>query len=279
MSPPQMTTTSGRRASRPAPLNRKSTTCPASKKSPVGKTSPGWIKSTGKTTTAAESDDDMSALPSFCGLCEKQLTSPGQILYCSEACRRRDNKPLAQSLSSTDLSAQPTPQKGPAQFGEYSIIPMKSPTIMRPLSHASDSSEDSPYYTRHDSEAARYLSQYSKQSDDRASNSNYSIPSLSHTPSSLASASGGSYMSTRLFPRRSDPYSASFSSFSIDLITPVNPEQVQEPSSLGSRGSTSTMLNYEKKLVGNSPSRSSLKQLFSHEAMKAPPKHGKTEHE
>lgn len=177
---------------------------------------------------------------------------------------------------------------------------MRSPTAVRRSSSIafSDSSEASSYYDRNESEAAHYLSQFRRfdpsieyniqpasYEHNRFSTSNSAAPSLSHTPTSVVSTSG----SYRPLPRRGDPFSASFSSFSVDLITPVlNTESLAVPlsphyrsPSVGSVDSTGTAfhmanreMTYEKKPLSpdNSMASGSLKQLFSHDAMQAPPK-------
>lgn len=261
MIPPQQSTAAGRRASRPAPLTRKSTTAPPAKKSPLGKPASRPIK---REEVAFESDDeDIAGLPSYCGLCEKQIVTPGQILYCSEQCRRKDQqKPI--------LASPQTPARKPSYLSsdDHDIVPLRSPTIIRPPSMAfsddSNSNDDSRPRSDSDAASSSYLSQYYSHSYDPRTRS--SMPSLSHTPSSIMSTN--SYMSTsRPLTRRSDPYSASFSSLSIDLVVPV----VTGPSSCTST-STIGEIDYRKQqFVGSSPSRSSLKTLFSHEAMKAPP--------
>ncbi|KAI4844812.1 hypothetical protein E4T44_05976 [Aureobasidium sp. EXF-8845] len=172
---------------------------------------------------------------------------------------------------------------------------MRSPTVVRPPSLAfSDDSfdlsgnEEQLQYRRSESDDARYLSHYHHYSSDhsprRASYDPYT-PSLSHTPTSLLSTIG-SYMSTRPLPGRKNPYSASFSSLSVDLVTPVvNAEPLtattdlsHQTASLRSSASTSTAfrvvegeMSYD--MAGTSPSKGSLRQLFFHEAMQAPPRH------
>jgi hypothetical protein len=176
---------------------------------------------------------------------------------------------------------------------------MRSPTVVRPPSLAfSDDSfdlsgnEEQPQYHRSESDGSRYMSHYHQYSADhsprRASYDPYT-PSLSHTPASLLSTVG-SYLSTRPLPGRKNPYSASFSSLSVDLVTPVvNAESLapttdlsHQAASLRSTASTSTAfrvvegeMSYGKKdyMSGTSPSRGSLRQLFFHEAMQAPPRH------
>lgn len=179
---------------------------------------------------------------------------------------------------------------------------MRSPTMVRPPSIAfSDSSDTSlfdsrPSYGRTETEAARYLAQFSSPSAspeqrryrpqyERAS-SHSNLPSLSHTPGSMASSS--SYSSARPLPSRTNPYSVSFGK-SLDLVTPLTvmpamtaPTNMSiENSSLRSSASTSTAfrvvegeLSYERKAFMSdlSPGKGSLKQLFSHDTIKPSPR-------
>lgn len=232
--------------------------------------------------------------------CEKQILIPAgnSILYCSESCRRKDhNKPLSQSILPSDPSPQPTTPRSSYFFDDaHEILPLRSPTVVRPPSLAfsddsSDTSEDRPYERRSESDISQYLSHHrygsGEHSPRRASYEPYT-PSLSYTPASLMS-NGGSYLSARPLAGRKNPYSASFSSLSVDLVTPVvNTEPLTAPTnlsrqdaSLRSGASTSTAfrvaqgeMSYENKehMSGTSPSKGSLRQLFFHEAMQAPPK-------
>ncbi|TIA55919.1 hypothetical protein D6C79_00209 [Aureobasidium pullulans] len=320
MSPPQQharnTTCNTRRAAstharplRPPPLGpRKNSHSGQSKKSPVcNKTSTSTTS--GKTQkrdadTNAE-DEDMAGLPQFCATCEKQILTPAcnSILYCSESCRRKDhNKPLSHSILPSEPSPQPTTPRSSYFFDDHNqheILPMRSPTVVRPpsLAFSDDSSdlsgnEEHPMYRRSESDGSRYLSHYRHSSGEhsprRASYEPYT-PSLSHTPGSLLSTVG-SYLSTRPLPGRKNPYSASFSSLSVDLVTPVvntepltaSTDLAHQNASLRSSASTSTAfrvvegeMSYDKKdyASGTSPSKGSLRQLFFHEAMQAPPRH------
>ncbi|KAG9585610.1 hypothetical protein KCU84_g13735, partial [Aureobasidium melanogenum] len=262
-------------------------------------------KNNNKTDTEAiVEDEDMAGLPQFCATCEKQILTPAcnSILYCSESCRRKDhNKPLSHSILPSEPSPQPTTPRSSYFFDDHQpeILPMRSPTVVRPPSLAfSDDSfdlsagEEQPKYRRSESDGSRWLSQFHHNSADhsprRASYDPYT-PSLSHTPTSLLSTAG-SYLSTRPLPGRKNPYSASFSSLSVDLVTPVvNTESLTAPTdlshqsaSLRSSASTSTAfrvvegeMSYGKKdyTSETSPSKGSLRQLFFHEAMQAPPRH------
>ncbi|KAH0288835.1 hypothetical protein M436DRAFT_84004 [Aureobasidium namibiae CBS 147.97] len=318
MSPPQQhartQTSNTRRAApthartlRPPPLGpRKNSHSGHSRKTSIGtKTITTSAKNNHRTDTAiAPEDEDMAGLPQFCATCEKQILTPAcnSILYCSESCRRKDhNKPLSHSILPSEPSPQPTTPRSSYFFDDHQheILPMRSPTVVRPPSLAfSDDSfdlsgnEEQPQYRRSESDGSRYFSHYNHHSADhsprRASYDPYT-PSLSHTPASLLSTVG-SYLSTRPLPGRKNPYSASFSSLSVDLVTPVvNAESLapttdlsHQAASLRSTASTSTAfrvvegeMSYGKKdyMSGTSPSKGSLRQLFFHEAMQAPPRH------
>jgi len=315
MSPPKGNRSSshGRRvpsghakASKPAPL-KKTTNVPSEKsaKSPTslsGKNGSGWSKRIGKTEQTDTDDEDMAGLPHFCAMCEKQIITPGStILYCSEGCRRRDsNKPLTHA--STTIAESPvSPPRRSSYFETQAlpdILPQRSPTMVRPPSITfSDTSEVSFFdvrasYNRSESEAARYLAQFSSpnasperrrrpQCDRQAHSLSHStLPSLSHTPGSLISP-GTSFSSSRPLPSRTNPYSISFNSHSVDLITPLSGlPSLAAASSLGhenasrrSSASTSTAykvaeggMSYEKKKQFNlsdmSTGRGSLKELL-----------------
>ncbi|KAI5195428.1 hypothetical protein E4T42_07372 [Aureobasidium subglaciale] len=310
MSPPQQharnTTANTRRAAptharplRPPPLGPRKHSHSAQSK----KTTATSAKSHPKRDIDPE-DEDMAGLPQFCATCEKQILTPAcnSILYCSESCRRKDhNKPLSHSILPSEPSPQPITPRSSYFFedNQHEILPMRSPTVVRPpsLAFSDDSSdlsgsEEQPAYRRSESDGYRYLSHYRYSSTDqsprRASYEPYT-PSLSHTPTSLLSTVG-SYLSARPLPGRKNPYSASFSSLSVDLVTPVvNTEPLtastdlsHQSTSLRSSVSTSTAfrvvegeMSYEKKdyASGTSPSKGSLRQLFFHEAMQAPPRH------
>lgn len=226
------------------------------------------------------------------------------------SCRKKDhNKPLHESVLPPETPSQP-PSRRTSYFGEDSLhseaSPSWSPMAIRPPSIAcSDSSESSIYdarspFTRNESEAAHYLSQFrpvesacdniphAPTHERSRPSTSYSVaPSLSHTPTSIMTS--GSYMSMRPLPRRSNPFSASFSSFSVDLITPIiHIDPSTAPSSphcrdasVSSTGSTNTAfhtvdgeMKYDKQpyVSDASMSQGSLRQLFSHDAIKAPPK-------
>jgi ECL1/2/3 zinc binding proteins len=130
------------------------------------------------------SDDSMAAsFLQYCALCENQIITPSNsILYCSEACRRKDtNKPLSTSTSSVGSAHHHSPHSSPAtpsasfkEFGGFSgsfrdILPQRSPTAVTPnrFSYTSLSSAA-------DSEVESYEHEHSEYSD--------SGPMLSMTP-------------------------------------------------------------------------------------------------
>lgn len=190
------------------------------------------------------------------------------------------------------------------------IIPQRSPTVLRPVSQAfSDLSLSSPAsptedpysrFDKRDSGVAQYSGQLSsgtwygesnmprRPRANRASTATEScgLPSLVHSPSSSVSTVA-SFTSARPVPsRHNKSYSAYSGKASEDLVTPCtatpsSPTQLMRPSSYKSSASTRTSfrvaeagdLSYEKLPPDRRPSdaQGSLKQLFSHEAMKAPP--------
>ena len=228
----------------------------------------------------------------------QQITQSELCANSCISCRKKDhNKPLHESILPPELSPLPS-RRTSMYLSDDLASPTYSPTTIRPPSLAFSDSSDSSFhdpaspYTRNESEVAHYLSQFQPSPSSieygapsmnydrtRLSVSHNGEPSLSHTPSSLVSTSG----SYRPLPRRGDPFSASFSSFSVDLITPVinleSPPHYRS-SSVGSMDSTNTAFHisdsdfaYRKKpfMSGDLTSSGSLKQLFSHDAMKAAP--------
>lgn len=218
-------------------------------------------------------------------------------------------KPLSQAAIASAQSPPPiTPRSGYFDDDSQDILPKMSPTVARPPSLAfSDSSESSiserrpSYHERSDSEASQYLSQFQSSTSlsslsmrrpryERMHSSSgvSAAPSLSNTPTSFASTAP-SMPVIRPLPSRKNPYSVSFSSQSVDLVTPIlDLGSHRTPSNLDlhnlsyrSGASTATAMpitegemTYEKKPYGSeaSPGHGSLKQLFYHDAIKAPPK-------
>ncbi|KAJ9667087.1 hypothetical protein H2201_002922 [Coniosporium apollinis] len=264
----------------------------------------------------SRTDDEEEAMAAsflqYCAFCEKQIIVPNNaILYCSESCRRKDNnKPVVSTPYTSENSPPHTPFAN-FTFDDlpvHNIVPQRSPTapnIHRMSSTFSEASEDEHMYSgdesrmSKDTEAARYLRQFQSQDGsstrtwrpryNRSSTSTaaYSTaPSLSHTPTSTASASLPYTPSTRPLPLRQNPYN-SYGSRSIDLVTPFTAAPTTAPSSLRdyslksvataatSAGVVEAGLLYEKKssLPPASLSQGSLKQLFRFNEMQAPPSH------
>ncbi|KAF2162944.1 hypothetical protein M409DRAFT_26797 [Zasmidium cellare ATCC 36951] len=296
------------------------------------KSGSGWSKKVGGAAEEdaqhiEEEESGMASFLQFCATCEKQIFTPGaSILYCSEACRRKDvsRPPSIQSIEavrSPSIVSQST-----SYFDHHDILPQRSPTVLRPVSLAmsdlslSDSNSlaeetidttepghnDSSRYLEQfyaDFSSANYASGTRRPRTTRASTATDSsnIPSLVHSPSSSYGtvASNASY---RPLPPRHNPFSATnCSTKSIDLVLPydtttnhqspsISPTtQLLKDSSLKSSASTLTSfrvaegndITYDKRTPqasrrGSAKSEKkadhSLKQLFSHEAMKAPPR-------
>jgi hypothetical protein len=225
--------------------------------------------------------------------CEKQILTPAcnSILYCSESCRRKDhNKPLSHSILPSEPSPPPTtPRSSYFDENQHDILPLRSPTVVRPpsLAYSDDSSdmsgnEEHHPYRRSESDTFQYLAHYRHASGEYSSRrASYEpcTPSLSYTPASLISP-GGSYLSARPLPGRKNPYCASFSSLSVDLVTPIvnmeaSTKQSRQNASLRSTASIRVVdgeMNYQSNEPGRTSSDGSLGQLFFHEAMQAPPR-------
>lgn len=267
-----------------------------------------------------EEESGMASFLQFCTTCERQIVTPGAVLYCSEACRRKDvSRPT--SLQSLESVTSPSIVRNTSSYFDQppsDIVPQRSPTVLRPLSqtfsdlslydsHSSDSSSD--LEARQDSHAAHYLDQFysgfaaAEQATSRSgrprmnrsstTNDSHAIPSLVHSPSSSYGtvASNASY---RPVANRHHPWNCNCStSKSIDLVIPyptasTSPTQLLEDASLKSGASTETSfrvveagdVSYEQRTLRGSKSGSerktsadrTLKQLFSHDAMKASPK-------
>jgi len=180
------------------------------------------------------------------------------------------------------------------------IVPQLSPTMPRPLSLAfSDNSLDdgvSPYEdddTTEGHNTSRYSDRHrsgtwsSYQYLHGSESSNVSAaPSLSHTPSSSV-ASIASMAAPRALPSRHNKSYSAYSIASVDLVTPCRvpnpsiPAGLDDDESMQSSVRTLTAVPradgvdslYERRPTrdGSSAAESSLKQLFSHDAVKAPP--------
>lgn len=228
-------------------------------------------------------------------------------------CRRRDSRPTSiQDIQSIQHSMQhsmhsPPPMSSTHSYFEHpipEIVPQRSPTVVRPMSQAfsdlslSDNfdstwdyetgepyreSEPTSYYARRPStKRTSTTSTGSRSGGDSSTN----LPSLSHSPSSSYGtvASNASYR-----PVMKNPFSSTFTTKSVELVIPyptasTSPTQLLKDASLKSSASTLTSFrvaeasdtSYEVQSRRNSRERAdyTLKQLFSHDAMKASPKHG-----
>nr|OQO26274.1 hypothetical protein B0A51_07188 [Rachicladosporium sp. CCFEE 5018] len=126
---------SNARTSRPAPLTKR-TSYKHSSPSSSRPSSPGPTRkstaSSSKDTT--EEEDDMASFLQFCTTCDTQIASPNpNLLYCSEACRRKDSRP---SLY-TNINSSPGVSPMLRAYNDRQlpdIVPQRSPTIVRPLS-------------------------------------------------------------------------------------------------------------------------------------------------
>ncbi|PNS17459.1 hypothetical protein CAC42_7142 [Sphaceloma murrayae] len=268
------------------------------------KTSPGSKSGGSKRNSRNDFDeDDMAALPNFCTTCEKQIITPNAaLLYCSEACRRKDgNRPISACLETGFPSPSPVASFDPASYPD--IVPQRSPTAARPSSIVSEDSSmyDRPGMSRADSEASKYLSQFLSASStsparrtprpgyyrNPTTSSQTTLPSLSHTPNSCTSPSSSYNSVSRTAPTRPVYWSShrhQSSTRSIDLVMPITApasvNKIDGESSLRSQASTATAfrvaegeLTYEKKPMTDASRATpgSLKQLFAHEAMRRPP--------
>ncbi|CAK4032431.1 Hypothetical predicted protein [Lecanosticta acicola] len=222
---------------------------------PSPKAGAGWSKKVVGTEEAVHFADEeevgMASFLQFCATCEKQIVTPGSsILYCSEACRKKDtSRPTSvQSIESVKSPSGMFNNNAASYFESHppaDILPQRSPTVLRPLSCTfSDMSisDSNPYSLddaasdassrKRDSEATAYLEQFysdfaraSRPRMHRAhttTTDSSTIPSLVHSPSSSYGtvASNASY---RPLANRHNPYTTSFSTNkSIDLVLPYH---------------------------------------------------------
>ncbi|EMC98637.1 hypothetical protein BAUCODRAFT_145693 [Baudoinia panamericana UAMH 10762] len=248
----------------------------------------------------------MASFLQFCPTCEKQIVTPGHsILYCSEACRKKD----VSGYSNLHPTASPPTTPSPLNFDTSlsDIVPQRSPTVVRPLSLTfsdMDMNDSAPpggdygdMYSRRDSEATHYLAQlYSttwngaQQSSSRPAivraNTASELPSLVHSASSSVGTTASINHPRPKPSRHNKSYSIS-STNSIDLVSPYiatapsSPTDLMGDASVKSAASTVTAFRVAQEgefEYGGPPSErktsqaaSSLKQLFYHDAMKAPP--------
>ncbi|SMQ49371.1 unnamed protein product [Zymoseptoria tritici ST99CH_3D7] len=210
----------------------------------------------------ADEDEEsgMSSFLQYCATCERQIITPGStILYCSEACRKKDisRPPSIPSLHA--ISPFTESPYSPFDLPSGDIMPQRSPTVLRPLSIASSASDfdlsslaaadyspltSSPWRRESDDPALRYLDQFSsdlalRRRRSRTRESSSGLPSLVHSPSSsygtVASSSTASSQHhhghvhhhpappTTTTMNKRDMYSTSHhTSKSIDLVMPYN---------------------------------------------------------
>ncbi|KAF1822481.1 uncharacterized protein K489DRAFT_244463 [Dissoconium aciculare CBS 342.82] len=185
-----------------------------------------------------ESDDDSGAgFLQFCATCEKQIVSPGQALYCSESCRKRDNV-LDEYLSSpmpSPLLSPSSPLHEIPHYPHFDIVPQRSPTVLKPLSFSfaglsmadqgsrQDHDRDHRYNPRQLYETARsmtylpsdhvsYQSTGQRRNQGTRASADSYIPSLSHTPGSsygtLNSSSSYQLPQSSRFPQRAMSFAA-----------------------------------------------------------------------
>ncbi|KAK5050585.1 hypothetical protein LTR84_003867 [Exophiala bonariae] len=132
----------------------------------------------------------------FCAMCEKQITTPSNsLLYCSEACRRKDSvKPLSASLlRPTSMSTPSSPRPALHMRSSSAIVASpnhSSPVLLRipPDMHGHKSDLDPTEWKpklgdghRKTSEAFRYLSQF-HQNMNNAFNANADAMIMIPTP-------------------------------------------------------------------------------------------------
>ncbi|KAF7194591.1 hypothetical protein HII31_04097 [Pseudocercospora fuligena] len=278
------------RPSKPPPLTTRRSYNHGHSHSHGGQPSPnkaagaGWSKKVGVEDSGVKDAEDetngMESFLQFCTTCEKQIVTPNpSILYCSEACRRRDSRPTSiadiQAITQSISSPAASNVSATSYFDHPApdIVPQRSPTIVRPMSltfselNLSDrdsrsSTDSSDRDSRRDSDALHYLEQFyndlnsSKPTRPRMSSranttatggdSNTNLPSLVHSPSSSYGtvASNASY---RPLASRHNPFTSSYSATkSIELVIPYptaadgSPTQLMKDASLKSSASAQT---------------------------------------
>ncbi|OJK00007.1 hypothetical protein ASPACDRAFT_1888636 [Aspergillus aculeatus ATCC 16872] len=203
-------------------------------------------------------------------MCERQITVPDNtLLYCSESCRRKDShKPLSASFSSApSMSSSSTPPSSPLMSPRMIVAPLTPTRSSTRLSSSAripgewldiktdqDPSEWKPVipmgngaHSVATSDAWKYLSQF--HNDDRGVplrrpglghrssaslttliSSTGPVPSLTHTPSTVASSfssNASDYMSQmhdptyRPLPPRHNPHFCSSSAAKgVELVVP-----------------------------------------------------------
>ncbi|KIX03783.1 uncharacterized protein Z518_07336 [Rhinocladiella mackenziei CBS 650.93] len=247
-----------RKASRPKHLKRTSTA--------FGGTVPRVLSPTENTAKVEEREKEKEMAASFlqfCAMCEKQIMTPcNSILYCSEACRRKDSvKPLSASnipspprSASTPSSPRPTQplrtSSASPDFDKHTPV-LRIPADRHDHKPDLDPTEWKPKLPhRGASEAFRYLSRFHqtmtaseggehvkidrprtarhKSTTSMTTTTSTTTPSLGNTPTTASS----SFDSISLYdfglrplpPRQNPMYSNSAGhSKGIDLVTPHVP--------------------------------------------------------
>lgn len=239
--------------------------------------SKGSSKATHHKELESEDEEESMAVSflNYCTVCEKQIIVPSNsVLYCSQSCRKKDTE---KSLTYFDHYSPPTTPLTNLSFEDLTfrdIVPQRSPTLhsdskrssiaFSDISSDDNTMSDNDTPQPSDSEASRYLRRYQSSSSyanetvrpyrpyySRASISQVSFgaPSLSHTPASAVSFSmpytpAYTASQSRPLPPR-NPHSSSYSSRSIELVTPMtepsSPKQYSHKSPATSRMSTSTI--------------------------------------
>ncbi|KAJ5478401.1 hypothetical protein N7530_003910 [Penicillium desertorum] len=213
-------------------------------------------------TSSDDTDFDMASFLNFCAMCENQITVPNNtLLYCSESCRRKDScKPLSASLPSMSSMSSTTPPTSPPLSPRTIVAPMTPTRVpshpipaMRIPSHMHDAKSDldptewKPVLARSgsslaSSDAWNYLSQFHRGSEpmlprpvQRSSSSlpalahsHSHVPSLTNTPSTVASSFSstasdylGMYEAQRPLPPRHNPYFSGTSvNKGVELVVP-----------------------------------------------------------
>lgn len=216
------------------------------------------------------------------------------LAYTLARCRKRDVSQVTPLHHSPTLTPS-IPSHSDSQPPD--ILPQRSPTVLRPVSFAfsdmSISELGSPIEElegqigRRDSEAARYLAQFRSSTWDGESSStrrrnnristatdDSGLPSLIHSPSSSVGTVASAASIRPSLSRQNKSYSSCSGA-------PLSPTQAAKDASFKSSASTLTAFrvaeagdfSYDKRSASRkgSEAQGSLKQLFSHEAMKAPP--------
>ena len=276
------------------------------------KAGPGWSKRVGSTeiVQADEEPEGMESFLQFCATCEKQIFTPSNsVLYCSEACKKKDkSKPtplhsLPGYAQTPTLTPNISPMSSYFDFALHDVVPQRSPTVPRPLSGAfsdlsiAESEEEDEgtrdndptmtWYSHRQPDSSSSLASMSRRPRiNRASTAidSTGLPSLIHSPSS----SYGTVASDTSYQRPLPPRHTRSATKSIDLVIPtlafMPPESTLQSSSLKSQASTQTAfrvaessdLSYGGQLSRRDsqivPSPESVKQLFEHDAIRAPPK-------